>query len=119
MKRKCLVCLNEYNPHDSISFFNFKYCGEECEEKAEVEARSVATGVHMYMCILPLPIRIIDGTGQLEDEMVEEGSKWRVAEGKSRGLNKFHLENLSGRVDEKIAWLEVDEQALSGHFQKI
>ncbi|MEK4425148.1 hypothetical protein [Solibacillus sp. FSL K6-1523] len=119
MNKKCLVCANSYNPQDSGSFFNFKFCSDECEQKAEIEAKSAETGVHMYMCISPFPIRFSNGTETGATEIVVEGSKWRIDGSLARGLNKFHLENLSGRVDEKITWLEVDEQALSRHFQKI
>lgn len=73
----------------------------------------------MYMCVAPLQIHLYDNEKVGKTETVKEGSKWRVDASRSRGLNKFHLENLSGRIDEKITWLEVDEQALNKHFQKI
>ena len=116
MKRKCLICSAEYNPQDSGSFFNFKYCSDACELKAEIEARSAATGVHMYMCISPLSIHLVDSK---KDETVAEGTKWRRDDSQSKGLNTVHLVNMSGLATEKIGWLEVDKQALSEHFQKI
>lgn len=119
MNRKCQICGKEYDSQLSTSFFFVKYCSEECEKKAEIEARSEATGVHMYMCILPLQINIWDGKDSGKTSTIEEGTKWRRDYTKSNGLHTIHLVSASGRLDEEIDWLEISEQALKEHFQKI
>lgn len=119
MKKKCLFCGVEYNPQDSDSFFNFKYCNDECEQKAEIEARSASTGVHMYMCISPMQINIWQGKNGEQKSVVEEGTKWQRDDSKLQGLSMVHLVNTSGRLDEVLGWLEISEQALKEHFQKI
>lgn len=119
MKRKCLICNTEYDPQDSSSFFNFKYCSDECELKAEVEARSAANGVHMYMCISPMQVILFNEKETEIIETVEEGSKWKHDDTQRKGLNAIHLTNLSGRADEKLVWIEIDQQVLTAHFQKI
>lgn len=119
MNRKCQICEKEYDQQMSTSFFFVKYCSEACEKKAEIEARSEETGVHMYMCILPLQISIWDGKSGERKHVVEEGTKWQRNDSKLQGLSTVHLVNASGRLDEEIDWLEISEQALKEHFQKI
>lgn len=118
MKRNCQICGREYDPNDHATFFFMRYCSDECGDKAEVEVRSQATGVHMYMCIKPLPIFVMDKNSQKE-VVVEESTKWQRDESQSQGLSEVHLINLSGLANEQLAWLEISEQALKEHFMKI
>lgn len=74
----------------------------------------------MYICNTPLVINICDNESLTEKEaVVEGGSKWRRDDKQKRGLSNVHLLNLSGKVNEKILWLEVDEKILEKHFLKI
>lgn len=119
MKRNCQVCGKEYNPHDFPSFFYMKYCSEKCEGQAIAEARANDTGIHMYICVQPLKIKLVDAESKEQfEEIIQAGSKWRRDESQSRGLNAFHLVNLSGQNDEPVAWIEVDQEALETHFER-
>lgn len=118
MKRNCQICGREYDPNDHATFFYMRYCSDACGDKAEIEARSQATGVHMYMCIKPLPIFVMDKNSQKE-VVVEESTKWQRDESQSQGLSEVHLINLSGLANEQLTWLEISEQALKEHFMKI
>ena len=111
MNKICEICSKEYNAQDSTAFFRFRFCSEECGDVWEAKAREV----HMFICISPLQV-VFENK---HTEMVAEDTKWRRDETKSHGLNTVHLENLSGRADEKIGWLEVSEDVLEKHFQKI
>lgn len=76
--------------------------------------------ISMYICNEPLVINICDNTSITGKEaVVKGGSKWRRDDKQKRGLSTVHLLNLSGRVDEEILWLELDEQILEKHFLKI
>ena len=119
MKRNCLICNAAYDPQETTAFFRFKYCSEKCETQAEQELRLKASGEQIFMCIRPLEIFIVDGAANKQKEVIQEGSKWLRDDSKKQGLNAIHLVNLSGRADEKVLWLEVDEVALTKHFQKI
>lgn len=119
MKRNCQVCGKEYNPHDFAAFFYMKYCSEKCEKQVTAEAKAVKTGIHTYMCVQPLKIRLVDWVNNEQyDQTVQEGSKWRRDESQSRGLNAFHLVNLSGQNDEPVSWIEVNQEALEKHFER-
>lgn len=118
MKRKCEICQVEYDPSEAYSFARFKYCSEKCEEKGEIEARAQATGIHMYMCIKPLPITIW-GANNEQVVPVEESTKWQRNDEQNKQLNQVHLVNTSGRADEPLGWIEITEQALKEHFMKI
>lgn len=81
---------------------------EKCEEMS------------MYICNIPLVINIYDDTTITGKEaVVKGGSKWRRDDKQRRGLSNVHLLNLSGRVNEEILWLELDEKVLEKHFLKI
>lgn len=118
MKRKCVICGTEYDPSEIYVFTRFKHCSEKCEEKGEIEARAQATGVHMYMCIKPLPITI---WGKDEEQVVaiEESSTWQRDDMQNKKLNQVHLISTSGRADDLLGWIEISEQALQEHFTKI
>lgn len=119
MKRNCQVCGTEYNPHEYPTFFYMKYCSEPCERKAAAEAKAIKTGIHMYMCIQPLQITLVDASNNKQyEETIEQSSKWQRDESQSRGLNAVHLINLSGHKDEPVAWIEIDEAALNKHFER-
>lgn len=76
--------------------------------------------VSMYICNTPLVVSIYDNTALTGKEaVVEGGSKWRRDDKQKRGLSTVHLLNLSGKVNEEILWLELDEQVLEKHFLKI
>lgn len=115
MERVCEVCKKKYNVQDSTSFFRFQFCRDECEGAAEANIKEV----HMYICHSPLTISIYDDTQTGENAVVADGTKWRRDETQSRGLNVVHLETLSGSINEKITWLELSEDVLEKHFQKI
>lgn len=118
MKRNCATCNVEYDPYEAYSFARFQFCSEKCEEQGEIEARAQATGVHMYMCIKPLPITI---WGKNEEQVVtvEESSKWQRDDAQNKKLNQVHLVSTSGRADDPLSWIEISEQALKEHFMKI
>lgn len=118
MKRNCQICGTEYDPNDHATFFFMRYCSDKCGGQAEIEARSQATGVHMYMCIKPLPI-IYKGENGEKSSVVSESTKWQRDESQSEGLNEVHLINLSGLAKEPLPWLEISRQALKEHFVKI
>lgn len=119
MKRNCQVCGKEYDPHDFAAFFYMKYCSERCEGQVTAEARANKTGVHLYMCVQPLQIVLVDATNsEQHEETIQISSKWKRDESQSRGLNTVHLVNLSGLEDEPVAWLEIDEEALNKHFER-
>jgi len=74
----------------------------------------------MYICNTQFVINIFDNntlTGK--EAVVEAGSKWRRDDKQKRGLSTVHLLNLSGKVNEEILWLEIDEKVLEKHFLKI
>lgn len=74
----------------------------------------------MYICNIPLVINIYDDTTITGKEtVVKGGSKWRRDDKQKHGLSTVHLLNLSGRVNEEILWLELDEKVLEKHFLKI
>lgn len=74
----------------------------------------------MYICNIPLVVNIYDKTGLVGKEaVVQGGSKWRRDDKQARGLSTVHLLNLSGRVNEEISWLEINEKTLEEHFLKI
>lgn len=118
MKRKCQVCGAEFNPHDYATFNFMKFCSEKCEGQAEAEVIASRTGIHMYMCVKPLAITLVDSQNKHQVETIEQSSKWQRDETQSRGLNAIHLINLSGRKDEPIGWIEIDEEALAVHFER-
>lgn len=77
-------------------------------------------GVSMYICNTPLVINIFDNNILTEKEaVVIGGSKWRRDDKQKRGLSTVHLLNLSGKVNEEILWLEIEEQILEKHFLRI
>ncbi|MED3800320.1 hypothetical protein P4604_23435 [Lysinibacillus capsici] len=81
---------------------------EKCEEMS------------MYICNIPLVINIYDDTMITGKEaVVKGGSKWRRDDKQKRGLSTVHLLNLSGRINEEILWLELNEKVLEKHFLKI
>lgn len=119
MERNCQVCGKKYNPHDFAAFFYMKYCSERCEKQVTAEAKAVKTGIHLYICVQPLQIVLVDASNnEQHEETIKVNSKWRRDESQSRGLNTVHLVNLSGLEDEPVAWLEVDEAALNKHFER-
>lgn len=119
MKRNCQACGNEYNPHDFNAFFYMKYCSEKCEKQVTAEAKAIKTGIHLYMCVQPLQIVLVDATNSEQyEETIQISSKWKRDESQSRGLNAVHLVNLSGLENEPVAWLEIDEEALNKHFER-
>ncbi|MFL1998382.1 hypothetical protein VYF65_004182 [Lysinibacillus irui] len=74
----------------------------------------------MYICNIPLVIKMCDNTTLTGKEaVVKGGSKWRRDDKQTHGLSTVHLLNLSGRVNEEILWLELDEKVLEEHFLKI
>lgn len=96
-----------------------KYCSDKCEVQATAKARAIQTGVHMYMCTQPLQIILVDAKSKEPfEEIIQEGSKWQRDELQSHGLNAIHLVNLSGRKDEPVAWVEIDQEALEKHFER-
>ena len=111
MKKICEICKKEYDVQDSTAFFRFSFCSEECGDVAEAKGREV----QMFICISPFPVTFENQ----HTEIVADSTKWRRDETQSRGLNAVHLENLSGRADEKITWLEISEDVLEKHFQRI
>lgn len=118
MKRNCEICGVEFDPNDYATFHFMRFCSEKCEGQAEAEGRALKTGVHMFMCVLPLEITLVDAQNKQYVEIVKEGSKWQRDESQSRGLNAYHLINLSGLKDEPIGWLEITEEALKKHFER-
>ena len=119
MKRNCQICGKEYNPAEYPSFFYMKYCSEKCEQKAAAEAKAIQTGVHMFMCVQPLQVVLVDAKSKEPfEEIIQEGSKWQRDELQSHGLNAVHLVNLSGRKDEPVTWIEIDDEALNKHFER-
>ncbi|MFF5993687.1 hypothetical protein AAGS61_02880 [Lysinibacillus sp. KU-BSD001] len=113
------MCKRNFDPQESTSFFYFRFCSDECENAAEDIARGKLQEVYVYICHLPFPIAIYDNTPTGKTCMVADGTKWRRDESQSRGLNAVHLENLSGRAGEKITWLEIGEDMLEKHFQRV
>ncbi len=76
--------------------------------------------VSMYICNIPLVINICDNTTLTGKEaVIKGGSKWRRDDKQTRGLSTVYLLNLSGKVNEEILWIELDEQALEKHFLRI
>ncbi|UPW82746.1 hypothetical protein [Lysinibacillus sp. Ag94] len=76
--------------------------------------------VSMYICNTPLVINILDNnTLAGKEAVVIAGSKWRRDDKQKRGLSTVHLLNLSGKVNEEILWLEIEEQVLEKHFLRI
>lgn len=76
--------------------------------------------VSMYICNTPLVITILDNnTLAGKEAVVIAGSKWRRDDKQKRGLSTVHLLNLSGKVNEEILWLEIEEQVLEKHFLRI
>lgn len=74
----------------------------------------------MYICNIPFVIKMCDNTTLTGKEaVVKGGSKWRRDDVQTHGLSTVHLLNLSGKVNEEILWLELDEKVLEKHFLKI
>lgn len=118
MKRNCQVCEKEYDPHDFAAFFYMKFCSEKCEGQATAEAKAMKTGVHLYVCVQPLQIKLVDASNNEQyEESIQVSSKWKRDESQLRGLNAVHLVNLS-RQNEPVAWIEIDESALVKHFER-
>ncbi|KGR88419.1 hypothetical protein [Lysinibacillus odysseyi] len=119
MERICETCRKSFDPNDSTSFFYFRFCSEGCENAAEAPGKEKPKELYMYMCLSPFPISIYTDKETGEKVMVAGGTKWCRDESKTRGLNPVHLENLSGRAGEKITWLEISEDVLEKHFQRV
>ncbi|MEG0260651.1 MAG: hypothetical protein RR548_09965 [Carnobacterium sp.] len=114
MNKTCEFCRKKYDVQESMSFFRLQFCSEQCEDAAGEKMQ----GYSIYLCHVSLTVLIHNGR-YAESEIVREGTKWRKNETKSHGLNSIHLESLSGMQNEKLSWLEITEDALKEHFQKI
>ena len=108
----CQTCKNKYDPFNSTSFFMLKYCSEQCETAAQSHQETY----DMYLCIKPLKITVAED-GQTAT--VKEGTKWRLDNANNKGLNTHHLVNITGLARETFSWLEVSDDTLEKHFQKL
>lgn len=89
----------------------FDFCSSTCEETRYNQT----TDQSMYLCIQEFDVQLSETT----TSRVKLGAKFKLDNTKNQGLSDFHLENVSWRQNEPIAWLEVTEEKLIECFQKV